>query len=59
MNSELLYVYARLQVERCVNAMELTIENNLHLADGDNCTLRDLKLSLVEAKKFLDNTPEV
>lgn len=28
-----------------------TIENNLHLADGDNCTLIDLKIGLANAEK--------
>lgn len=40
--------YLALQVEnvRLRKAIHDTLEKNLHLADGDNCTLIDLKLAL-------------
>lgn len=33
-------------------AINKTLSSNLHLADGDNCTLIDLKLALKELNKL-------
>jgi len=36
------------EIERLRSAIETTLNNNLHLADGENCTLIDLKRALSE-----------
>ena len=36
------------QKDKLVGAIQKTISKNLHLADGDNCTLIDLKTALAE-----------
>jgi len=38
------------RVERLENAIRKTLDENRHLADGDNCTLIDLKKALPEWK---------
>lgn len=39
-------IWAAEEIERLREAIKKTIEDNLHLADGDVCTLIDLKRAI-------------
>ena len=48
LNTELLE--AKAEINRLTKIIADTIEENLHLADGENCTLFGLKKALAERK---------